>query len=83
MTVVERYERYIGIIEEHQKALKTELAELSVNDLTKEERKYMNDLMGFIGYCNTSISCAEHDIERLKRQENNVEKELRKELGLS
>lgn len=70
MTVIERYENFIVNIEEHQKVLKAELAELSIQDLTTDERDYMNDLMSLLKRGNLTISSAEHEIKRLKRDES-------------
>jgi Na+/phosphate symporter len=75
MNVIERYGMYIETIEENQKTLKAQLAELSVKDLTEDEREYMNELMDFIKYGNTSISLANMAIKKLKRDEERLKEE--------
>ena len=77
-TLIEKYGRYLELLRKNQEEMKLALIELGTNELTREEREYMNALMDYIGYTNTSISLTERTVERLNKK--NEYDELSQEL---
>lgn len=71
LTLIEKYQIFISVIEEEQSVLKSELLQLGAEKhLSKDDRRYMNELMDYIGYGNLTITNLENTIRRLKREED-------------
>lgn len=69
MQIIERHQRYIGIIQGFRDEYKIELAELSVKKLTSQEKKRVVYIIDRIRYADNTISIIEQAIAKLKIKE--------------